>query len=237
MKKIFITGTGTGVGKTLAAAVICQQLIELGFKVGYIKPIQTGCVVQNNRLLAPDEEFVKKNCGEELKSFSLLKFKLAASPHLAAQEEGVKINPEKLIAEIAEIEINNPFDYLLIEGAGGLAVPIANNYDMLDFCRALKAKLLVVASTTLGTLNHTKLTLYYAEQKKLEVVLVINRCSGVPEVIERDNIHFLQDMVEGRDLSEIPFIEGIDTEKYQRKIELPKISLNLSTLSYCKISK
>ena len=225
MKNLFITGTDTGVGKTLASALICRELMSQGYKVGYMKPVQTGCIEKNGELISPDAEFVKKICGEELQYCSPYSLKLPASPHLASEQEGIHIKPLTIFNTLNQFSESGSFDYIVTEGAGGLAVPLNKDMDMAGLCKMLFGQLIVVSTVKLGTLNHTKLTLEYAKSHGLECSVVINGCTAKPDVIEQDNIKLISKMFDGKVLCKIPYFEGLDTES-EADLELPVISLN-----------
>ena len=222
MRKLFITGTNTGVGKTLASALLCRELASQGKNVAYVKPVQTGCFVRDGEFIAPDVEFVKQVCGDAVKTFCPVKFKLPASPHLSAAQENTEVDCEKLIQDITKFSQSEEFDYLIIEGAGGITVPITLDFNMMDLCKAFDCELLVVTTTLLGTLNHTLLTLEYAKSQGYDSSIIISGCSDNPDVIEKDNIELISEMVDGRVLFQIPQINGLDTESSE-SIILPEI--------------
>ena len=222
MRKLFITGTNTGVGKTLASALLCRDLMSRGNKVAYIKPVQTGCIEKGDELLAPDVEFVKLICGEEISTFCPIKFKLPASPHLSAAVESSDIDVEKLLADIDRFCSSASFDVVIIEGAGGITVPITLEFNMMDLCTRNQAELIVVTTTALGTLNHTKLTLDYAKAHGFEASVIVSGCTESPDIIEEDNIKLISEMVNQRVLAKIPFLTGLDTESDQQII-LPQV--------------
>ena len=155
MKKLFITGTNTGVGKTLASALLCRELTGKGHKVAYVKPVQTGCFFKGEDFVAPDVEFVELVCGTSVQTYCPVKFKLPASPHLSATEENSYIHQEDLLQKINAFIESSSFDYVIIEGAGGITVPLNAEFDMMDLCKTTNAELIVVTTTLLGTLNHT----------------------------------------------------------------------------------
>ncbi len=205
MKIYFISGTDTGVGKTLASAILCRHLLKLG-KTAYVKPVQTGGAMI-------DAAFVNSVCTGDLLTFCPVSFQLPASPHLAAAEEGCKIDEEKLVADIKEFAKESNIDYLVVEGAGGLSVPLHDECDMAKICQMLEGELVVVTRSGLGTLNHTFLTVNYAKSLGLKSSLIISGCSKGPDVIEADNIKRVSDMVDGRVLFCIPVLENLDTEE------------------------
>jgi dethiobiotin synthetase len=150
---LFVTGTDTGVGKTLLSALLVSAL-----KRKYWKPIQTGASE------GTDRDTVVKWAGIDLHQTYPERYIFAPplSPHLAAGQHNVEINLD---------EIHRPasLDRLIIEGAGGVLVPLNNNAFMLDLMRQIGAPVLVAARTALGTINHTLLTLAALRNAKLDV--------------------------------------------------------------------
>ncbi|MCM8539332.1 MAG: dethiobiotin synthase [Lentisphaeraceae bacterium] len=221
MKTLFITGTDTGVGKTLASAILCRELMSQGYKVGYMKPVQTGCYEVDGQLVSPDAEFVKLFCGNDLPICCPYTLKLPASPHLAAAQEDVQIMTLTIANSLAQFSESKEFDYIIAEGAGGLAVPLNDDLDMAGLCTLLQGELILVTSTALGTLNHTKLTVEYAKSHELECSVIISGCSENPDIIEEDNIKLITEMVEGRVIAKIPYVDGLDTES-KSSVKIPK---------------
>lgn len=188
MKRLFISGTGTDVGKTIATAGIAALAVESGMRVAVIKPIQTGVPeytpdIREIRALSPgildlSEEFA-----------SAYTFSLPASPHLAAAEEGKIVSIRTMLDFVEKVERNLSPDILIIEGAGGVLVPLNDNETFLDFMIALGAPILVVALAGLGTINHTLLTLEHLKRNDAAVSgVIINRYPTPPGVIEQDNV-------------------------------------------------
>jgi len=225
MKTLFISGTGTGVGKTLASALLCRELMNQGYKVGYMKPVQTGCLEKEGRLVSPDAEFVSMVCGQDLPVCCPYSLKLPASPHLAAKQEGVQITPLTIANTLAHFSESESFDYVVAEGAGGISVPLNDKLDMAGLCKLLNGELILVTTTSLGTLNHTKLTVEYARLHELESSVIISGCTENPGIIEEDNIKYISEMVEERVLFKIPYILGVNTES-SSAVTLPNIKLN-----------
>ena len=102
MIKLFITGTGTGVGKTVASAWLCRTLSELGKKVAYVKPVQTGGIPDGEKLLSVDEEYVKASAPKLHASECCVNFLIPASPHLVAAEENREIDCKSIIEKISD---------------------------------------------------------------------------------------------------------------------------------------
>ena len=162
MKKIyFITATNTDVGKSFASEIFLKRLAKKGEKVGYLKPIETGV---KKKPLDGDKLFkIVKKLNKEYKKLTLndivpYQFKLPAAPYIAKKNQ--KINIQKIIKTI-----NNHFNYcdtLIVEGAGGLMVPIKKNYFMIDLIEDLQRfynlKTILISPSNLGNINDTLLS-------------------------------------------------------------------------------
>ena len=197
---IFITGTGTGVGKTIAAAAVLRAARAAGIDAVPFKPVQTGAVDGPGGPRSPDVEFCLAAAGmspkpDEAALMAPLLYKPACSPHLAARIEGrpvdlctVRSCAEALLAR---------HDAVIVEGAGGVMVPLNDSATMLDLMAALALPVLVVAVNALGTINHTLLTLSALRAASIEVLgVVFNQPEapaglrpprGADEFIRRDN--------------------------------------------------
>lgn len=156
MTPYFITGIGTDIGKTLIAAIMAEAL-----QADYWKPVQAG--YENGT----DSQWIKKMMTNN-KSFvhkEIYKLKLAASPHIAAEEEGIEISIDKIVDE--KPVTTNP---LLIEGAGGLMVPLNKNEFVIDLIKKLGATVIIVSKNYLGSINHSLLTAKALKQNKIDVL-------------------------------------------------------------------
>ena len=212
MKTLFITGTGTGVGKTIASAWLCRELSEQGHKVAYVKPVQTGGIPCGEVLLSVDLEYVKASAPKMVGTLCCMNFHIPASPHLVAQEENRPITLTHLIEKIDKFTQEYEPDYLIVEGAGGIAVPLNDEDEMHDLCKALNAQAIVVSSTALGTLNHSKLTINYLQQHGIDQIsTILMRPEEELEVIENDNLLRLAQMAPN--LACLPYYPGLDSEK------------------------
>ncbi len=165
MKRLFVTGTDTGVGKTTVACALAAAFARRGHKVAVMKPCETGGGDDALRLAAAT--------GRALDPALVCpyRFPLPASPEVAAAAAGGTIDFAPILMAAAALSVDA--DLVLVEGAGGLLVPIAVQLDMADLARALELPLLIVARASLGTVNHTRLTLEAARARKLDVTGVI----------------------------------------------------------------
>lgn len=184
MKGFFVTGTGTGVGKTVVAAAIARTLAARGERVAVFKPAVTGLDEEGE----PDQELLRRAAGstqsdEEIAPY---RYKPPASPHLAAALAGEEIDPARLLT-VARAATDGA-DALVCEGVGGLLVPLAPTYLVRDLAAELRLPLVVVAPPGLGTINHTLLTIEVARAAGLEVfAVVLTPWPSRPTVIEESN--------------------------------------------------
>lgn len=154
-KRIFVTGTGTGIGKTVVSAILAEAL-----GASYWKPVQAGYED------GTDSEWVAKMLtGAGVIYPEAVKLRKAASPHIAAREEGVEITRELLLAALPSTE--SP---LIIEGAGGLMVPLSNSLFVSDLPGLFDAPVVIVSRNMLGSINHSLLTASVCRQKNLGVL-------------------------------------------------------------------
>lgn len=197
----FVTGTDTGVGKTVAAAWLAAGARADGSSVRYVKPVQTG--------LAPgapggDADFVA--AAAEVPAEELLRFEEPLAPAVAAERAGRPIDIAALVIEIRARETG--CDLLLVEGAGGLLAPLAGESTMADLAREIGAGLVVVTRPGLGTLNHTALTLEAAARRDLAIAgLVVSGWPRHPGSIEETNLERLEKMAPV--LEVIPNVRGV----------------------------
>ena len=201
----FVTGTDTGVGKTVAAAALARAEREAERTVSYGKPVQTG--------LAPgetgDADFVAAAAG--VAAVEGLRLAEALAPAVAADRAGIKIDVDALVSWCRHQA--DGVDVLLVEGAGGLLAPLAGDVTMADLALRLEAEDVVVATRAgLGTLNHTALTLEAARARGLSVAgLVVGGWPAEPGVTETTNLERLAAMAPVLGL--IPFVAGLDTAR------------------------
>ena len=198
----FVTGTDTGVGKTLAAAALCRADREAGRTVLYAKPVQTGL----EQALPGDAAFVA--AAAKVPVVECLRFPEPLAPAVAAERAGEVIDVGALVTDLDKA--GDGFDRVVVEGAGGLLVPLWGAVTMADLADSLGAGLVVVVRPGLGTLNHTALTLEAADSRGLPVDgLVISGWPSDPGVTEQTNLERLADMAPVLGL--LPDYPGLDT--------------------------
>ena len=190
MKSIFITATNTDIGKTYTTIKLSDELNRMGYKVGVFKPIETG-------VKTLPEDGVKllkasKNTDITLDDVVPVRFSLPAAPFVAKQDK--KINFEKILKSYQKIKANS--DIVLVEGAGGLLVPVEENFFMIDFIKLLDIdKTLLVTSNALGSINETLLSINLLKQKKVDFLWAVNEYKEKREVFEKVSLPFYKEVL------------------------------------------
>jgi dethiobiotin synthetase len=186
IKGIFITGTDTGVGKTYVAMLLARSLKGRGIDVGVMKPAETGCRRRNGELIPLDAVNLMKAAGvhDPLAEVNPYRFSKPLAPSVAAELEQKRVDPRKIVREFTSLSKKHGF--MIVEGAGGIMVPLTNRYAFLDLAADLKLPVIVVARPGLGTINHTLLTVNALNEKKLPILGIVinyaeNRRTGTAE--------------------------------------------------------
>lgn len=200
-KNIFVTGTGTDVGKTFVSALMVKKLAEKA-KSGYYKAAMSGNVRDaDGKLIPGDAKFVRDVSGiaQSLESMCPYVYENAYSPHLASRIEG---NPVSLdVVEKGFQSLQTEFDFLTVEGSGGILCPIDFDRDgrrrrifLEDIIRELGLNSVIVADAGLGTINSLVLTVRYMESRNLPVKGVIFNHFHKGDVMEEDNVFMCERM-------------------------------------------
>ncbi len=201
MSAVFVTGTDTGCGKTFVACALARSLRAAGRRVRVLKPIETGCLDG----LPADARALAEAAGDDapLERLCPYRFALPAAPEVAARAEGIAIDAARI--EFALAAARKDADLVIVEGAGGLLVPIATGLDMAGLARRLRLPLLVASRATLGTINHTLLTLEAARARDLRVLgVVISHASAALSPADRSNLDLLLERLPVPLLAELP---------------------------------
>lgn len=206
---VFITGTDTGVGKTFIAAGLATILRAGGYKIGVMKPAETGCPEQNGSLIPQDAVQLKEasGCEEPLERICPYRLPDPLAPSVAAERAGRKID----VAHLASLyrQISAKHDLTIVEGAGGLLVPLLPHYTYADWLRLTKIPLIVVAANRLGAINHALLTLEHASCLGLTVLgYILNHCDAAPTQAAGTNPAALRALTSVPFLGELPYIEA-----------------------------
>ena len=186
---IFITGTDTGVGKTYVATGIAAALTRKDVNVGVMKPAETGCGMRAGLLIPRDAHLLMK-AAKVRDSISLVnpyRFRKPLAPSIAAEQEGKRINLARI--EGAFKTLSRRHDFMIVEGAGGIMVPLTDSYTYLDLAKAMGLHVLIIARPGLGTINHTLLTVAALRQRRIVIAgIVINYTNDFkPGLVEKLN--------------------------------------------------
>ena len=186
MRGCFVTGTDTGVGKTVLAAAVVAAARAHGLRVVARKPVITGLEEPTPPEWPPDHELLARATGSSANEVAPLRYGPPVSPHLAAELAQRPLDPAELEASI--LACGQDDELVVVEGVGGLLVPLAEGYDVRRLVSSLGLALLIAARPGLGTINHTLLTLEAARAAGLEVTaVVLTPWSDSPGLVERSN--------------------------------------------------
>jgi dethiobiotin synthetase len=185
---IFITGTDTGVGKTYVAAGIAAELRNM-LNVGVMKPVETGCRMRKGNLVPRDAFHLIKSSTvrDELDLVNPYRFSKPLAPYVAAGLEGKKIGITKIMKAFRVLSRRH--DFMIVEGAGGIMVPLTKEDTFLDLAQAMRLPVLIVARPGLGTINHTLLTIAALRARRIPIAGIVINYAGeqVKGIAERTN--------------------------------------------------
>ena len=178
-KGVFVTGTDTGVGKTVVAVGLVHLLKARGLDVGVMKPIATGAKRLNGKWVSEDARLLMEASATDdpYEMINPICLSTPAAPSVASQREGGHIELMNIWGAFKTLRARHRF--LVVEGIGGLLVPIDGKLFLADIAREMSLPLIVVAKTSLGTINHTLLTIEAARRRRLKIAgIVLNSPDG-----------------------------------------------------------
>lgn len=193
VRSIFITGTGTDVGKTYVSGLMVKKMHDYGLNCGYFKPVLSGAVRDNisNELIPEDCKHVADVSGlgaEPMRCLSYC-FEEPLSPHLASKRAGVKISKTKIIGDYERYKRN--YDYVLLEGAGGITCPLVDDgekvYLLSDLIKDMSKDIVLVSESVLGSINSALTTVEYAKSHGITVRGIILNNYDKDEFMHHDN--------------------------------------------------
>ena len=214
VKGFFITGTDTGVGKTVVTATLAMLFRKHRWKAGVMKPIETGVHQSSRHGLGNDARFLKIAAGsrDAAQLIGPYRFKLPLSPLIAAEAEGRTINLKKIRNHFNTLSFRHQI--VLVEGAGGIMVPLTERETNLDLIRQLSLPVILVVGNKLGAINQTLLTLHCARSHKIDVKgIIINQMRQKQDPAMKSNLRVLQSLAGVPILGVIPYIQGLNVEK------------------------
>ena len=216
-KGIFVTGTGTDVGKTYVTGIIVKKLREAGYRSGYYKAALSGAMLIEDRLVPGDCKDVVETAGlvdtpESLVSYI---YQTPVSPHLAAKLEGRPVEMEVIQQDFANIK--ERFDYITVEGSGGIVCPLRLDHETIlleDVILALGLDILIVSDAELGSINRAVLTVAYAKQRGIGVKGILLNGYDESNDLHRDNRQVIEQ------LTGVPVLACIERGARELKIEI-----------------
>jgi adenosylmethionine-8-amino-7-oxononanoate aminotransferase len=209
---VFVTGVDTGIGKTTVSAGLAAVLRSQGVRVGVMKPVQSGGGTKRGRPVSKDLEFLNKAArrSDPTEWMNPYCFSAPLSPYHASLREGREIDPARIVSAFRELRKRHSF--MIVEGAGGLKVPIAESYFMEDLIADLDLPLLVVTHPYLGMINHTLLTVAEARIRGLDVVgILINQYSR--KRFDPPDVSLIERESGAPVLGILPYLPGLSVEK------------------------
>ena len=236
MKKppgIFITGTDTGVGKTVVAAGLALVLRERGMRVGVMKPVATGCFGEGKRLVSGDAVYLLEASENEHPPLSNpVRFRNPLAPSVASVIEKKEVPIEQILKAYRELQRH--YDFIIVEGIGGLLVPLTKEYFVANLVHEFSIPLVIVAKGGLGTINHTLLTVDAATIRGFEIRgIIFNRMPRVNfSIAEITNPKVIHDITGIPILGTLPELDDVDVdtcrfgtlkETFKERIDLDRI--------------
>jgi len=233
-KGVFITGTDTGVVKTLIAGAIAKILSQKGKKIGVFKPVATGCKKAKQGLVNEDAQFLARCAGSKL-SLDIINpvtFEMPAAPFVCEKAENKKVNFKKIADAYKKICQNSGF--VIVEGIGGVKVPITNRIDVLGLAKMFKLPVVIVARSKLGTINHTLLTIDAIRRSGLLLagVIINGYDEKTKDFAKKSNAKIIEKLGKVKILAVVPFDDKTNMKKF---IIGQKVLKSLKKVNWLKI--
>lgn len=207
MKAYFITGTDTGVGKTVVTGAIAAALAAGGLSVGVMKPCESGCDEKDGELVPADAVFLRDmaGCADGLDAVCPYRLRTALAPGVAAQREGIVLDPARIEALFAAACRRH--DIVLVEGAGGLLVPVTDTLLTIDLIKLLALPIIIVGRLSLGAINHMLLTVREAQRAGVTVAgIILNQTAQEQGLAEQTNPEVICRFTDAQLLGIMPFV-------------------------------
>jgi dethiobiotin synthetase len=201
----FVTGTDTGVGKTLIAAALVHLGAQLGYAAAGLKPVAAGCREQGGRLLSEDVELLQAASSVQLAPAIINPYAFAPplAPHIAAQQASCRIELSSIVAAVKQAQAEA--DFLVVEGVGGFRVPLGPDLDTADLAQMLGLPLVLVVGLRLGCLNHALLTAEAIAARGLRLAGWV--ANGIDPLMAapQENLHALREYLLAPCLGVVPY--------------------------------
>jgi len=216
-RSLLITGTDTGIGKTTVASAIAAALRRRGHNIGVVKPVETGCEPgSDGTLTASDALQLRWAAGraDPIEVVCPYRLREPLAPSVAAQRDGATIEFADVVRHVRVVIESS--ELALVEGAGGLLVPLTTASTFADLARACDLRVLVVVGNRLGAINHARLTLDWARAATLSVAgYVVNTLAADADLAAQTNVEVLRELC-GPSLGVLPFLGPIVRTESER---------------------
>jgi dethiobiotin synthetase len=213
-KGFFITGTDTGVGKTIVAGAVVTALKFLGVKTGVMKPVETGCSREGGKLFPNDGLFLRRiaDIDDPVALVTPCCFESPLSPMAAAEIDASQVNVEEIKKAFRTMAAK--YGAVVVEGIGGLMVPISKDYYVAELAAEIGLPLIIVARPGLGTINQTMLTLNHALRAGIDVAGIVINYSSPPEhsLAEKTNPGVLSRIASAPLIGTFPYLKEVRGE-------------------------
>lgn len=220
MNGVFVTGTDTGVGKTVAACALIHALASRGLGVVPMKPIAAGAVQRDGRWINEDTEMLMRAAGLDPARAGIITpvlLREPMAPHIAAQREGRTISLAPVFDAYARLQRSGAF--MVVEGVGGFRVPLADGLDTVDMAKRFALPVVVVVGMRLGCLNHALLTTQAIQAAGLELAGWIANHVDPAMSAQDENVATLEAAIRAPLLGRIPYLPGADVAAIARYLE------------------
>ena len=208
LQGVFITGTDTEIGKTTIACGLAWLLRKNGIKVGVMKPFATSSNVYSDRYRSGDTASLAKaaDIKESDELLNPIYFPLPASPFMAAEILHKTVDMKAVSKKFGVLK--KKYDFTLVEGIGGVMVPITKKISLLDVINGMKLPTIIVSSPRLGSINHTLLTINACKVKKIPILgLIFNQMPKNPSTVELMTPNYIEKLTNTETISVIPFMD------------------------------
>jgi len=223
---VFITGIDTEIGKTAIACGFAWLLRKNEIKVGVMKPFATSSKIYSKDYKSQDTAKLAKaaGVGDPDETLNPVFFPLTASPLMAAEISHKPINLKKVIEKF--MFLKKKYDFIVVEGIGGVMVPITHKVSLLHVVRKMNLPVIIVSRPKLGSINHTVMTINACREFKVPIVgIIFNQMPIRPNIVESMTPFYIERLTKTKTLSVIPFMDKCNSKKigsYLRDIELIK---------------
>ena len=230
---IFITATDTEVGKTVVTAGLARAIAARGINAGVMKPVASGGKKAGNKIVSEDALFLAGSINsDDLDLINPVTLELPLSPFAASRLGNADVDINKI--KMAFLKLSGKYDFLLVEGIGGLLVPIRKDYSAADMASEMGLPVIIVARLNIGTINHTLLTVNEALRRGLSIKGIIFNCAknGDAGPAEKTNPDLIKELSGMPILGTLPFDSGVSVEnkKYGNLTELTSEFIDIDAI-------